>query len=280
MFRLDGGKAAVVRQIRTRSIAHEDDLNAGLGRQRRVRPDLRHGGANEPADRQIQRAQPDSAWGPGTPRFHRLHYAPFRAARVCLYPVSVLSSCRPPSPLRRYTMAGQKTQARSKHSARSRPPSARKREGQAPGRRLAAEAARWLWRFARPHSGLEGLTLFFAVLAILTPLVETASTTAHRNARVPNLILPVVLLVLSILSRTAPRWRGELETMTRDRARNYAGALLLGFVALSVCWHVVAGSLGLDAAFPVLGTFSALPAAGVVLGVLALLALGLILDAP
>src|SRR4051794_3585762 len=88
-------------------------------------------------------------------------------------------------------------------------------------------AARRLASFSRPRSATDFLTLFFVLLTLITVSV-LVWTALFRGAPVGSASLwPSVLLACALASRTSPWWRAEVQTLTVERARLYAGSLLL-----------------------------------------------------
>lgn len=178
-----------------------------------------------------------------------------------------------PPPLFSMPRAASSTRTRS-----SRPTPKRKQNET--GRRGALFVLRWLLTRARPRSAPELLALILVLVAVgALATVAVAAIGVRRWPGVETLwCLPILLAALA--ARLSPWWRLELQGMTADRARNYAGSVLLVVVASSLAWHLLATNLGWGDSYLLLGPASKAPGAILMLAVLAITAVTLILNLP
>jgi len=135
-------------------------------------------------------------------------------------------------------------------------------------------------RFALPRSSAQALTLLFALLAGATLLGVLAGSVLNGTTPGQSLAWVGVLLALAVCARLYPYWRHELDVMTVDRARVGIGAALFVFIALSISWHLVAGAVGLDTGYLLLGPLSRGAGAVAALGVVGLTAAVLVFRVP
>lgn len=87
-------------------------------------------------------------------------------------------------------------------------------------------------------------------------------------------------MLLSVAIRLSPWWRPHIAAMTPRKAQICGAVLILVFVVGSLSSHLVLAGLGWSNAYPMLGPWSAMPSAALVLGILALITLALALDLP
>ncbi|GAC1636094.1 MAG: hypothetical protein NVS4B2_24110 [Chloroflexota bacterium] len=178
-------------------------------------------------------------------------------------------------------MAGKRTQANTRRTSRA-PSTASPRRSKKKGSvsQWARRISLWCLKAARPRATNEVLTLALVLVAVVTLVTQSAIDLYHVRRPEPNLFWGGLLLLLAVAARVAPRWRRELEGMTADRARGYAGSMLILFIALSLSWHLISMTMGLDGAYLFLGPASQAPAAIAVFVLLGLLALALVVDLP
>jgi S-DNA-T family DNA segregation ATPase FtsK/SpoIIIE len=89
-----------------------------------------------------------------------------------------------------------------------------------------------------------------------------------------------LLVLLAVVVRLSPWWRPQLAAMTLHRARVSLALALIVYVVLSLSGHLVLAGLGWSDAYPMLGSFSGMPSAAVVLALLAMAGLALVLNMP
>src|SRR5437588_1538142 len=121
-------------------------------------------------------------------------------------------------------MAQKRTATRPASGKASRP---RPRSGPSRMRAGMSRAARWVAATSAPHSASQFLTLALACLGLTTLVAEAVAAGVRRHAPGAELAWCGVLFVCAVAARTSPWWRHELETLTRDRLRTYAGSLAL-----------------------------------------------------
>lgn len=91
---------------------------------------------------------------------------------------------------------------------------------------------------------------------------------------------PLAVFLAATAARLYPLWRTEIQGMTADRARNYAGSLLVLFVLLSITGHFVSSGLGFGDRYLLLGPLSSGVSAASTLVLLSVAALILVLRVP
>jgi DNA segregation ATPase FtsK/SpoIIIE, S-DNA-T family len=152
-----------------------------------------------------------------------------------------------------------------------------------PGKAKPARLRRvcyWLLRFTRPRSGRDLLTLVLAFLGIGTAASLAVASIIHGQASSLGAVWSGLLIFAAFASRLAPWWLAELNAMTASRARGFIASLLLLFAALSLSTHVLLSTLGQGEAYVLLGPFSDAPWAYTVLGIIVLLAVTMLVNAP
>lgn len=154
-----------------------------------------------------------------------------------------------------------------------------RKQAQAPSRQTGRRGVTLLWSFIRPRKASDILTLLFVLLAAVTG-ASAATVALLRGAAPLSAAWPALLLVLACASRLYPRWRTELESMTRERARLYLGSILLLLAALSLSWHILAVNLGWGTEYLLLGPLASGASAVIALAVLTGAAAVLILGIP
>ena len=168
-------------------------------------------------------------------------------------------------------MPKKRTAARSS----SRPARSKPREPRI--RKVAFAFIRRAAGFSRPRSGAQALALLLTLLAVGT--YAFSAVQALRGNRSGDLdFWATFLIVAALAARFWPWWSTELRSMTRERARQYAGSALFVFVALELTWHFVTADLGLQDTYLLLGPASgraAIPLFAVIIIVASVLISGL-----
>jgi len=139
--------------------------------------------------------------------------------------------------------------------------------------------ARRFLAFARPRAASELLALVLACLAVtsLGLLVLRREGTGFVSGPVA---WSAILLLAAATARFLPWWRAHAGRITAVTTRAYLASVLFGFVALSVTWHVLGGSLGLGSAYLLFGPLSESPAAPLVFVAMCLASVALMLNLP
>lgn len=141
-------------------------------------------------------------------------------------------------------------------------------------------AIRWAARLARPRSATDALTLTVAVLAVCTGLTTIPLAALRSRPLAVPAAWTVLLALLAAVIRLSPWWRPHLAGMTLRKARVTLALVLIVYVVLSLSGHLVLAGLGWSDAYPMLGLFSSMPSAAVVLAFVALAAIALALNLP